>query len=106
MGRELKWTLYNAHKKSPMLRSRYMRNEISSVDRVVHAFISWGRNESVVQVPAINPRSVVLSIAEYFTTSEGRIDRTAYLGRPFLPATAPLIDGADPEDRAGRNLAS
>jgi len=57
-GMELIANPYSAQRRMPVQNSTNIPVEISFVDRVFQVFITWGRNESVVSVPAIRPRSV------------------------------------------------
>jgi len=57
-GMELIAKPYNAQSRMPVQNITNMPVEMSFVQRVFQVFMTWGRKESVVNVPAVRPRRV------------------------------------------------
>ena len=55
---------YINHSTMPKTRDENITRDMSLVCRVFHVFMTWGRNDIVVIVPATIPRAVVKSIGK------------------------------------------
>lgn len=69
-GIELIANPYSTQRRMPAQKVMNMPVEISFVDRVFQVFMTCGRKESVVIVPAVRPRSVTKSIRLYYHALE------------------------------------